>query len=166
MSGFLIPTLNTLKSLPISSLQQGLAFIVLEKYAWYIYDVNSIELIDNDNVVAADNGNGKWIKCNNNTNINNTIFGISTIGSPTILNLSLYDNYYVNLTQNTQLTFSNISSGIFKVLIKNNGFNITSWDTRVRWSGSVFVPNLAKQLAILEFVIYNTDIYCTSISEY
>ncbi len=166
MQGFLINTVNDLKVIQSSFLTQGLALIVLEKYAWYVYDINATELVNNDTVISANNGSGKWIKCNNTTNLNNSINAVTISTSNTIINQSLYDSYYLDLQANTSITFSNLISGLSKLIIKYNSFTISNWDSRVKWQSSVFIPSVTKELAILEFITYNADIYCTNISEY
>lgn len=169
MAGCVVDTLSTLKALTGTNKFNGLALVVFEKKAWYICDIASVEAADNDNIVMPDDGIGRWIKCNNESNILNSGISQSTTGSPTVVDFTNYEEVQLLFTQDTVINFPvTLRNGYaYLILNRNAGLhNVTSWDARIRFTGTSYNFSSGTNVAILTLVFFNNIVYVTKVVEY
>lgn len=169
MSGCVLDTVNTLKSITGDAKFNGLAFIVLSKKAWYVCDLGAVDTADDNNVIMPDDGIGRWIKCNNDSNILNGAVTLTTVSNTTTIDFSNIEQLQLIFNQDTAITFPvNIRNGYGYLILNRNGgsWNITSWDNRVKFSSESYNFNNGINIAIMNLIFFNNVIYVSKTTEY
>lgn len=169
MAGCIVDTLTTLKALTGVNKFDGLALVVQAKKAWYMCDIASIEPSDDENVVTPDDGIGRWIKCNNESNVLNSGVSQTTDSASTTVDFTNTEEIHLLLNQSTSIQFPVTLRNGYGYLILNRAggaWAITAWDTRVKFTGTSYNFTNGINVAVIDLIFMNNNIYMTKVSEY
>lgn len=166
----IVDSVATLKNISGSDRFNGLALIVFDKKAWYIYDSGSSLAADDNIVILPNDSVGRWVMLNQNANIfNNYNVQIAT-SSNTILDNTNFDLLELRLNQSTAINFAtSLRNGMTTLVLtrSSNSYLITGWDNRIQWGSlvSYTFPNQVNK-AIITFCVFSNLLYVSSINEF
>lgn len=169
MHGAVVDTLVTLANVPAEVLGPGLALLVLETNAWYVYKPGDTTSTVTGEIIASLNATGRWFKCNNKLNYLNQT-GTVDYNTTVALDYTNYDVLKLTLGGDVTINFTNLRNGCFTLIIYRNGAgnNIIGWDNRVEFEGADydFSTAGANITSVLRFVVMDANIYCIDTKEY
>ena len=167
--GVAVDTVATLKGLSGADLFNGLAHIVIEKSAWYLYKVGSTDTDDNENFITPNTGIGRWVKCNAVGNKRNSVSIQQATTATTVVDFSVTEVVVLELTVSTELQLpSTIRAGhaLLKVSRDTDSEQITSYDAKFLFEGSNFSFSAGARDAIFNLLLVDNKAYIASVSEF
>lgn len=168
--GISIDTKTNLKNISGTDKFNGLALVLMENHAWYVFDEASTTAADDDNIILPNDSVGRWFKCNNTSNILNTVQVITVNTSTTTIDVSNADVFNIVFNQNTTLNFNSnpLRNGQITLYLDRNsgGYTISGWDSRIVWNGSPYSFGSGVNTVALSFIIIGNIVYFMGYKEY
>jgi hypothetical protein len=167
--GVALDTVATLKALSGANLFNGLAHVVMEKSAWYVYKSAAVDADDGENFITPNTGAGRWVKCNGVGNRRNTVQAVSATEATTTLDFALTELILLELDVSTTINLSTTFRSGYALLAVSRVSDsqvITGYDARVEFSGTPFAFASGITTAIFTLYLVDNVAYVVDVKEY